>query len=414
MDQYLEKVFISENQNAQRRMIAKICESSPMFDCAARQVCNRQLVVGNGHVLYDFATQDYLGLGFRPELINAVIEGTREFGVVVPWCRLVGTVELFNQVEVKVSQLVGSEACSIFASTTLLNHGVIPALLGKNGVLFLDKSGHMTMYEAAKIARDSGSTLASFPSNDLSELERLLIQYQDIEKKLICVDGVNSMTGDYTDLPGLDALAKKYNTLLYVDDAHGFGVVGENPDNNAPYGYKGNGLVNYFGLDYSNILYIGCFSKAYGSFGSFIACSQRMRTFLISQATPHDLGGAGPASAMSAVIAGLKINEHEGEKIREKIWHLTQKTLAGLRKLGFEINNTTGFPIISVKIKDGSHIIEISRILYKNNVFLTLSPYPMVKKGDEALRVTLTAINTEAEVEQLISAFSLIKSIYKY
>lgn len=414
MNEYLEKIFIDKNQNEQRRMIAQICESSPMFDLIVRKIRNRQLYDDNGHLLYDFATQDYLGLGFRPDLLNAVSEGAGKYGINVPWCRLVGTFDIFNQVENRIADLVGSEACNVFASTTLLNHGVIPALLGRNGVLFLDKSGHMTMYEAAKITRDSGSTLVSFPSNDLSALEDLLIEYKDTEKKLICIDGVNSMTGNYSNLPGLDALAEQYNALLYVDDAHGFGVVGENPGDEAPYGYKGNGLVNYFNLDFSHILYIGCFSKAYGSYGSFIACSQRMRTFLISQVTSHDLGGTAPASAMSAVLAGLDINENSGERIRKKIWTLTHQAMNGLRELGFEIDNKTGFPIISVKIKKGSVIVDLSKLLYENNIFLTLSPYPMVKRGKEALRITLTATNTEAEVRQLIKAFSIIKDIYGY
>ena len=412
MNAFLESIFITQNRNTQREAIAQICDSSPMFDCTFHKVNNRQLVDGNGHTLYDFATQDYLGLIFRPELLNAVTEGTRKFGVAVPWCRLVGTIEIFEQVEKSISQLVGSQACSIFATTTLINHGVIAALLGKNGLLLLDKSAHMTMYEGAKIARDSGSLLVSFPTDDLENLEALLLQHQNIEKKLICVDGVNSMTGGYSNLPALDDLAKKYNALLYVDDAHGFGVVGEKPDSNAPFGYKGNGLVKYFGLDYSNIIYVGCFSKAYGSSGAFVACSCRMRDFLISQATPHDLGASPQPSAMSAIMAGLNINAREGEAIRKKIWSLTQKVIAALREMGFEVNNTTGFPILSVKINDESKIIEISEFLYNNHVFLTLSPYPMVKKGHEALRITITAANTEEEINQLIKAFCIIKNTY--
>lgn len=410
MDNVLEKIFIDSNLNIQRKTIHDICKNSPMFDCCAKSLHKRKLVDQKNHVLYDFATQDYLGFDFDERVIDAAIKATKDYGTVVAWCRLVATVELFNQTEQQIANLVGSEACSIFASTTLLNHGVIPALLGKDGVMFLDKSGHMTMYEAAKIARDSGSKLLSFPSNNMEELEKLLIEYKNCKKKLICVDGVNSMTGEYADLKNLDRLAKKYNALLYVDDAHGFGVIGENPSKEYPYGHKGNGLVKYFGLNYDNIVYIGCFSKAYGSFGSFIACSKNLRKFLISQATPHDLGGAGPASAMAAVLAGLKINETEGEKIRANIYKLTQKTINGLHALGFETYNTTQFPIVSVKLINSEKIVEISKVLYQNHVLLTLAPYPMVKKGNEALRITVTSTNTEEEIEQLLKAFAELKN----
>lgn len=404
----LEENFIS-NIAERRKIIDDFCKASPMFGVVARKVKDRYLEDLNGHYLYDFGTQDYLGIGFDPKQVDAAIEATKKYGTVVAWCRLVATVDLFTMAEDKIAELIGTEASSIFASTTLLNHGVIPALMGDDGVMFLDKSAHATMYEGAKIARDSGSKLVSFPQNDNESLEKLLIEHQDAKKKLIITDGVYSMTGEYADLPSLDKLAKKYGAMLYVDDAHGFGVVGENPDEDHPYGYKGNGLVKYYGLDYDNILYVGCFSKAYGTFGAFVGCSKAMKSFLLSQATPHDLGGVGPASAMAALLAGLEINEQKGEGKRKVINELTQKAIAGLKDLGFEIETKTGFPIIYVKIKDSSHMIEMSKILYENHILLTLSPYPMVKKGEEGMRVTITTTNTTEEVDQLILAFEKVK-----
>ncbi len=411
MNTNLEALFTDNNLSTQRKLISDICKTSPMFDCVLHKVKNRHLVDGKGHWLADFATQDYLGFDFEPRVIQAAVDATKEYGTVVAWCRLVATVDLFNRAEEEIANLIGTEAASIFASTTLLNHGVIPALLGKDGILFLDKSGHATMYEAGKIARDSGSKLVSFPTEDYDELEKLLIEHKEIPKKLIAVDGVNSMTGDYTNLPALDKLAKKYNALVYVDDAHGFGVVGERPDSDNPYGHKGNGLINYFGLDFENMVYIGCFSKAYGSFGSFIACSKRLRNFLISQATPHDLGGAGPASAMAALLEGIKINKERGDNIRKRIHELTQRALKGLTELGYDTYNKTLFPIISVHLEKGDLMIEASKILYENHILLTLAPYPMVKRGNEAFRITVTSTNTEEEIDQLIKAFSECKKL---
>lgn len=409
VDPKVEDAFISNNFSERRRLIADIFAKSPMFDVSLKRVFKRQLEDVNGHRLYDFATQDYLGFDFEPSVIEAAVEGTREFGTVVAWCRMVATVDLFNQVEEEIAGLIGTEACSIFASTTLLNHGVIPALLGNDGILFLDKSGHATMYEGAKIARDSGAKLKSFPSDDLETLEALLNEHANIPKKLIATDGVNSMTGGYPNLNGLDALAKKYGALIFVDDAHGFGVVGENPDGTHPYGRKGNGIVRYFGLDYSNILYVGCFSKSYGSYGSFIGCSKRMREFLLSQATPHDLGGMGPASAMAAVLAGLKLNAQDGDDRRNRTYKLMQRMLKGLGDLGYTTHNTTGFPIVSVRLKAADLMIEASKLLYENHILMTLAPYPSVKKGDEAFRLTVTCTNTEEEVDALIAAFAKLK-----
>jgi 8-amino-7-oxononanoate synthase len=395
----IDNIFITEI-GEKRKIIDDFCKASPMFGVVAKKVKDRYLEDLNGHYLYDFGTQDYLGIGFDPRQVDAAVEATR----------LVATVDLFTIAEDAIAKLVGTEASSIFASTTLLNHGVIPALMGNDGVMFLDKSAHATMYEGAKIARDSGAKLVSFPQNDIEALEKLLIEYQDTKKKLIITDGVYSMTGEYADLPALDKLAKKYNALLFVDDAHGFGVVGEKPDADHPYGYKGNGLVNFYNLNYDNILYVGCFSKAYGTFGSFVACSNKMKDFLLSQATPHDLGGVGPASAMAALLAGLEINKEEGEEKRNKISKLTKRAIAGLTDLGYTVENNTGFPIIYVKMDKPEHMIEMSKILYENHILLTLSPYPMVKKGEEGLRVTLTCTNTDEEVDRLLLAFKIAKA----
>ncbi|MBF5058998.1 aminotransferase class I/II-fold pyridoxal phosphate-dependent enzyme [Candidatus Neptunochlamydia vexilliferae] len=406
----IQEIFVDDNLSDRRKTIADICAKSPMFDVVTRKVSKRTLEDEKGHYLADFATQSYLGFDFDPRVIEAAVQGTRDFGTVIAWCRLVSTVTLLTEAERKTAELVGSEACSIFASTTLLNHGVIPALAGKDGVIFLDKSAHATMYEGAKIARDSGATLVSFPTGDFEALEKLLVEYQQVKKKLILTDGVYSMTGEYADLPSFDALAKKYDALVFVDDAHGFGVVGENPSPEHPYGHKGNGLIKHFGLSYDNMVYIGCFSKAYGTFGAFIACDQKLRDFLISQATPHDLGGAGPASALAALLAGYQINKTEGQARRRQMYDLTKKAVDGLEELGYTLETPSDFPILSVLLGKSDDIIAISKLLYENHILLTLAPYPMVKRGKESLRITITATNTEEEIDQLLVAFKKLKS----
>jgi len=328
---------------------------------------------------------------------------------VVPWCKLVATIDIYKEVEEKIARLVGTSASNVFASTTLLNHGVIPALSGDNGLILIEQTAHGTMHEGAMIARSNGSKISHFPYNDLCFVETLLKKHKNIKKKLILINGVRSMNGYYSDLPSLTYLAHSYNALLYIDDAHGFGVLGRNPSKQAPYGFEGNGIANYFNLSSENILYVGCFSKAYGTFGAFIACGKELNNFLSFQSSPHDLGGAGPASSMSALLAGLKINEEKGILIRERIYFLTNKARIGLKELGYKINDGTNFPIINVQIGDSKNFNKISEILYNNHILLTLYPYPMVKKGEDSLRITVTALNTENDIEQLILAFTHLK-----
>jgi 8-amino-7-oxononanoate synthase len=344
-----------------------------------------------------------------PEIIAASKQGLDEYGTLQPWCRLVTVVDNMNQVEEKLAELLGTEAVNIFASTTLLSHGTIPALLGRDGILLLDKSAHATMYEGGKIARDNGSKLVSFRSGDLETLENLLKEHRHIRKKLIAVDGVYSMTGDFADLPKLQELAKAYEALLYIDDAHGFGVIGENPSPDHPFGQRGNGLVRYYGLTYDNILYVGSLAKAFGSMASFIACSKAMREFLLSQSTPHDLGHSARADAMMAALAAIRISAERGDALRDALYQKTRRVIDTLRELGFSVGSTTGFPIINVWLGNSEIMIEASKVLYDNHIILTLAPYPMVTRGNESFRITVTVNNTDEEIEQLIMAFTRLK-----
>jgi 8-amino-7-oxononanoate synthase len=282
--------------------------------------------------------------------------------------------------------------------------------MGKDGLMFLDKIAHMTMYEAAKMARDSGSKLINFEHEDYTKLEDGLKEHRDNPKKLILVDGAYSMTGNYANLDILAGLARKYNAILYVDDAHGFGVIGENPTESTPYGYKGNGLVRHCAQSYDNILYVGGLSKAYSSLAAFISCSKPMKEFLKAFATPYDLSGPCPTASLQSLLTGLEVNEKIGTQLRGNLFHLTKKTIDGLRDRGFYIDNRTYFPIVSVWIGNTEHLIKASHILWENGILVTLSPYPMVKKGDETLRITVTAANTNDEVDRLLAAFDKIKA----
>jgi len=397
---------LKENRRAE---IRELFEKTSQYNVTALEIKGRKIRVSDDHWVVDFASCNYLGLDLDNEMEADVHENIQKWGVHPSWCRLVASPALYNEVEEKLATLIGTEATLILPTVTLISIGVIPALVGKTGAIFLDKAAHETMYEAAKIARDSGATLASYAQDDLETLEALLKEHEANERKLILVDGVYSMTGDYVKLPELVALAKKYNAILYIDDAHGFGVVGENPTEEMPLGQKGNGIVRHFDLSYENILYIGGCSKAYSSLAAFIGCSRNMKKFLEAFATPYDLSGPCPTASLATLLRGLTINEKRGEQYRKQLWDVTGSAIAGLRELGFTVMNETGFPIASVWVGDTDDLIATANILFEEGILVTVAPYPMVKKGDECHRLTFTAANTEEEVETLLKAFGKVK-----
>ncbi|MFH1832206.1 MAG: pyridoxal phosphate-dependent aminotransferase family protein [bacterium] len=405
-----EKIIQVNIEESRRAHIFKMFNAMSQYNVIATKIEGRKIWTSDTHWVYDFASCNYLGLDLDSEMQEDVTSQINKWGVHPSWCRLVASPLIYQEAEEKLASLIGTEAALILPTVTLISIGVLPALVGKTGVLLLDKSGHETMYEAAKIARDSGAKLESFKQDDFVTLEALLIKHQENSRKVIMVDGVYSMSGDYAHVATLVNLAKKYDAILYIDDAHGFGIVGEKPTQEMPLGFKGNGIVKHYGLDYENILYVGGCSKAYSSLAAFIGCSKKMRHFLQGVATPYDLSGPCPTASLATLLKGLEINEKRGDLYRKRLWDLTQKTINGLRAFGFTVFNQTGFPIVYVVIGNNTDLVASANQLFEDGILVTVSPYPMVAKGAEGHRITLTAANTDEQVDHLLNCFSKIKA----
>lgn len=406
--------LIKNNSKENRRSsIRNMFTIMKQYRVTAKEIQQRKIRVSGTHWVVDFASCNYLGFDLDEEMGSSIHTEIKKWGIHPSWCRLVASPDIYIQLENKIAELIGTEECIIFPTVTLISIGVIPALVGKSGILILDKSSHETMYEGAKIARDNGAILTSYIQDDFSSLEKILKKYSDNPRKVIMVDGVYSMTGDYANLLRIATLAKKYHSLIYIDDAHGFGVIGEKPNVNFPLGKRGNGIVKYFGLDYENIIYVGGCSKAYSSLAAFIACSKDMKTFIEAFASPYDLSGPCPTASLATLMKGLEINEKRGDQRRAILWKLTKKVIDGLRELDYVVQNKTGFPIVSVHIGDTDTLIKTANKLFDEGILVTVAPYPMVKKGNETLRITVTAANTETEVDQLLCAFNKIRICMK-
>lgn len=405
-----DKVIEANAGENRRALIREMFRRMKQYNMTAEAIEGRQIKIG-GQWVTDFASCNYLGFDLDKDIHVDVDEEIERWGVHPSWCRLVASPQIYADLEDRLAKLVGTEAALILPTVTLISVGVIPALVGKTGAMFLDKSGHETMYEGCKIARDSGASLESFKQGDFEHLESLLKAKKDNPRKLVLIDGVYSMTGDYADIKTLQALCRKYDALLYIDDAHGFGVVGENPTPDNPFGQKGNGIVKHAGCDYENILYVGGCSKAYSSLAAFIACSQKMKTFLQAFATPYDLSGPCPTASLATLWKGLDVNERRGDEYRKKLWQMTDRGIKGLRALGFDVVNVSGFPIVSVKIGDTEKLVETANFMFDQGVMATICPYPMVTKGEEVHRLTFTAANTDEEVTKLLDVFARIKKM---
>jgi 8-amino-7-oxononanoate synthase len=205
------------------------------------------------------------------------------------------------------------------------------------------------------------------------------------------------------DLPRYAALAREYGAILYVDDAHGFGVIGERGDDeSSPYGKRGNSIVRYFGESYENIVLVAGLSKAYSSLAAFIACPPEMKRLLKTAAPPYLYSGPSPVASLATTLTGLEVNERRGDALRSDLWSKTKRVLDCLERLGARTPNRDGFPIIEVPLGHSEQVGEVGEFLFEKGIYVTLAAYPLVPRSEVGFRVQLTAANTDAEVDQLI------------
>src|SRR5262249_52303643 len=203
-------------------------EIPQVFVIAERQE-GRKILAG-GRWRLDFASCNYLGLDFHPEVIAAIPPALAEWGVHPSWTRAVASPRLYDELERELAAFVGAPAVLVFPSISLLHLGVLPHLAGPDGVIFKDAEAHHSIHEGCLRAQANGAEWQAFPHGDADELEKRLARCRPGRTKIIATDGVYSMGSSHPPLPEYARLAKQYNALLYVDDARGLGVGGEGPD----------------------------------------------------------------------------------------------------------------------------------------------------------------------------------------
>jgi 8-amino-7-oxononanoate synthase len=351
--------------------------------------------------LADFASCNYLGFDLEPEIIAAVPVEIAKWGTHPSWSRLLGSPVLYEQIEERLTELLGCEDALVLPTITLIHMSVIPVLAG-SGTIFLENRAHKTIYDGCVFAQAHGAQLERFAFEDPADLERLLRKPHPAPR-LICLDGVNSMTGNPPDLPAFARIAREQDAVLYVDDAHGFGVIGERgPDEPSPYGLRGNSIVRHFGESYENVVLVGGFSKAYSSLAAFVACPPELKRLLKTAAPPYLYSGPSPVASLATVLAGFDVNDARGDAIRAALWHKAEQVLDCLDRLGAHTPNRSGFPLVEVPLADHTEIAEVGRFLFDHGIYVTLAAYPLVPKSEVGFRIQITAANTQAEIDQLV------------
>jgi 8-amino-7-oxononanoate synthase len=373
--------------------------SNPMTDAVIDEIDGRRIRVGT-QWLCDFASCNYLGFDLDREIMDAIPGYVEKWGTHPSWSRLLGSPILFGQIEERLTELLGCEDTLVLPTITHIHMSVIP-VLAAGGTVLMDSRAHKTIYDGCQFAVARGATLKRFRFEDPDDLERLLIEDRS-DRRLVCMDGVNSITGNAPDLAAFARVTRRHGALLYVDDAHGFGVIGErSADELSPYGSRGNSIVRHLDETYEGIVLVGGFSKAYSSLAAFIACPTPLKELLKTAAPPYLYSGPPPVASLATTLAGFEVNDSRGDELRRTLHRRTIRVLDTLHRLGVRTLNHSGFPIIEVPLSDHHDIGAVGRFLFDHGIYVTLAAYPLVPKDEVGLRIQVTAANGDDEIDQL-------------
>lgn len=390
-----ESVRLHERIEDLQRLLA----SNPMIDAVIDEIDGRRIRIGS-HWLADFASCNYLGFDLHPQIIAAVEPALRRWGTHPSWSRLLGNPRPYVEIEERLTHLLGAPDALVLPTITLIHASVIPAL-ARQGAVLIDAQAHKTMYEGAAVARGAGASLHRVRANDPGHLEEVLRDLPARGPRVFCIDGVNSMTGNVPDLPTYARICREQDTLLYVDDAHGFGVIGESPCEHHPWGLRGNSVVRYFDESYDNLVLVAGFSKAYSSLAAFLALPSSLKTYLKVAAPPYLYSGPSPTASLATVLAGLDVNETEGDEIRGLLSAKTARVLDRIEELGLVTLNRSGFPVIELPLGDAADIDAVGRFLFDRGIYVTLAAYPLVPRSQVGFRIQVTAANDDSQIDQL-------------
>ena len=338
-------------------------------------------------------SNNYLGLTTDSRVQKAAIEATERHGTSVTGSRFLnGTLELHLEADRRLAKFVGKEAALVFATGYQTNLGTVSALLGKNDVAILDKDAHACIVDGVAMSRGS---MKRFKHNDMNDLERVLRRLPDSAGKLVVVDGVYSMGGDFAPLPQIVEICKKYQARLLVDDAHGIGVAG-----------GGRGTSAHFGLTDEVDLIMGTFSKSFASIGGFIAGSADVIHYVQHHARSLIFSAALPAPNLAAVLAVLEIVETEPEHVQQ-VWKNAEYMRKGLKTLGYDTFNSQT-PIIPVKIGEQFRTGLTWMALIEEGVYTNPVVPPATPPNQALLRTSYIATHRQKHLDRALVAFETV------
>lgn len=344
--------------------------------------------------VFNFCSNNYLGLASDSRLGQAVVEGIKQHGFGSGASRMVcGNTTVHRVLEERLARFKGSEECLLFSTGYMANVGIIASLFDKNDIVFSDKLNHASIIDGILLSQ---ATMKRYPHNNIEALEKMIQESSGFRKRAIITDTVFSMDGDIAPLVDIVRLAKQYGCIVMVDEAHAVGVLGNH----------GKGAVEHFGLEGEVDVQMGTLSKALGCFGAYCCGSRRLREFLINKARSFIYTTAMPSSNAAAAIMALDIVERD-KLLREKLWENTRYLRAQLKLMGFNMLDSQT-PIIPIIVGDNDKAVLMSQRLFDKNILIQAIRPPTVPPKSARLRLTVMASHKKDELDYLLNQLQQI------
>jgi 8-amino-7-oxononanoate synthase len=343
----------------------------------------------DGRPLVNFGSNDYLGLASDRPVADAVCAALKSNGVGAGASPLVtGRSDLHDRLERELAAFEGCEAALLFPTGYAANVGTITSLVGKGDVVISDALNHASIIDGCRL---SGATIAVFAHRDTGQVQDLLLS-AGTRRTLIVTEALFSMTGDFAPVPHLAELAARYNAMLLVDEAHATGLFGKH----------GRGLCEHWGIEEGVHVRVGTLSKALGSMGGFVVAQQRLIDWLANRARPYIFSTAAPAAIAAAAMVAIEIVRSEPER-RERLQALAHYTRQQMLAARLSWENSLA-QIVPVVLGDPNRTLRASRRLRDEGFFVPAIRPPSVPDGDSMLRISLTSLHCEQQIDGLIAA----------
>jgi 7-keto-8-aminopelargonate synthetase-like enzyme len=398
----MQKLAQALHQNALVRFVEHYAEQFPtghLKDLVVDEVGPDRMIVVEGRWIVNFGSDSFLGLDQDRRVQEAVIRGVRTWGTHNGASRAFSSVRANAEAEAKLAAWLGTEAVLIYPSVSLANLGAIPGLVGRPDVLVVDEHAHNSIQEGARIAKANGVRVLTFSHCDPVALDRALQGAGTYRCGVVALDGVYSMSGELPPLAELNEVARRRDAVLYVDDAHGTGILG----------HAGRGTVRDALGSYDNTLVVGSLSKGFSCAGGFVGCTAEFQRLLKIRSNTYIFGGPVPPAYLEAIGTVCDIlSSPEYEVLAGRLQDNLRRFTRGAQRLGLALMGGRT-PIVSVLVGDEDATLEAGRFLFEQGYYVQSVLFPAVPYHAGVLRVQVNANHRPDSVDGLLDAFAALR-----